>query len=87
MQFLRRERAALLVLLDALESLFKLPDQRSLAGLQTIASHHAPEKIAIRPLVRVVDGHQIFGRRARHEDDYVGIGGRVHDSSVCPISG
>jgi hypothetical protein len=41
---------ASLVLLDALESLFKLRNQRSLAGLETAASHDAPEKIAIRPV-------------------------------------
>ena len=38
----------LLVLLHALESLFKLRDQRCFAGLETVASHHAPEKSAAR---------------------------------------
>jgi len=33
---------SLLVLLHALESLFKLRDQGSFAGLETVASHHAP---------------------------------------------
>jgi hypothetical protein len=32
-----KKRASLLVLLHALESLFKLRDQRSFAGLQTVA--------------------------------------------------
>jgi hypothetical protein len=65
MHFLRRERAALLVLLDALKSLFKLRDQRSFAGLQTVASHHAPEKIAIRPLVQhAVQRDRCFNNRS-----------------------
>src|ERR1700681_2911144 len=52
----RRARANLLVLLHALESLCKLRDQWSFAGLETALSHDAPEKIASRPLVRIVHG-------------------------------
>jgi hypothetical protein len=45
----------LLVPLDALESLFKLSDKRSFAGLKTIATHDAPEKVSIQTLVRIVN--------------------------------
>ena len=62
----------LLVLLHALESLFKLRDQRSFAGLETVASHDAPEKIVTRVMC-IVHGHQIFGVAARHENDAVGV--------------
>ena len=55
----------LLVLLHALESLLKLRDQRSFAGLETVASHDAPEKIATRVMC-IIHGHQIFGGSARH---------------------
>ena len=47
--------AGLFVLLDAVESLFKLGDQRSLTGLETVTPHDAPEVIAPRP-VRIVHG-------------------------------
>ena len=68
------QRAAnLLVLPHALESLCKLRDQRSFAGLETALFHNAPEKIASRPLVRIVDGQQIFGGATRHKDDDVGF--------------
>jgi hypothetical protein len=56
-------------------SLFKLRDHRSFAGLETVTSHDAPEKIATRHLVSVVDGHHIFGWAARDQDDDVGLGG------------
>jgi hypothetical protein len=89
LRFGRREtrsvRASLLVLLYALESLFKLRNQRNFAGLETVASHDAPEKIATRPLVRIVHGQQIFGRPARHEDDDIGFGGPVHDHQFAPF--
>jgi hypothetical protein len=80
-----RACSTLLVLLHALESLFKLQDQRSLAGLETVASYDAPEKIALRPLVRIVDRHQVFGRAARHEDDDVSLGGLVHECQFAPL--
>ena len=76
-------RASLLVLLHALESLFKFCDQRSFAGLETAASHDAPEKTATR--VRIVHGHQVFGMPACHEDDDVGFGGPVHDYQFAPL--
>src|SRR4029077_6886014 len=74
-----------LVLLHALESLFKLRDQRSFAGLETVASHDAPKITATRPRVRIVHGHQIFGRPACHEDDNVGFGGPVHNHQFVPL--
>src|SRR5271165_802486 len=46
------------VVLHALESLFKLRDERGFAGLKTVASHDAPEKIAV--LVRIVHGQKVF---------------------------
>ena len=68
------QRAAnLLVLPHALESLFKLRDQRSYARLDAALFHNAPEKIASRPLVRIVDGQQIFGGPTRHKDDDIGF--------------
>ena len=74
-----------LVLLYALESLFKLRDQRSFAGLETVASHDAPKITATRPRVRIVYGHQIFGRPACHEDYNVGFGGPVHNHQFVPL--
>src|SRR5439155_22087108 len=76
--------ANLLVLLHALESLFKLRDQRSFAGLKTAASHDAPEKIATRVMC-IVHGHQIFGGAARHENDDVGIEGPEHECQLAPL--
>jgi hypothetical protein len=70
------------VLLDAVESLFKLGDERSFAGLETITSHDPPEIIAVWSLVRVVHSQQIFGRSACHQDDDVGLGGLVHAQSI-----
>src|SRR6476661_2492847 len=75
---------ASLVLLYALESLFKLRDQRSFAGLETIASHDAPEKIAAR-MMCIVHGHQIFGGSARHENDDISVGGLVHECQITPL--
>ncbi len=72
LRFGQRVRARLLVLLHTLESLFKLRDQRSFVGLETVACHDAPEKIASRPLMGIVYGHQIFGTGTR--------------ASVCPNS-
>src|SRR6266481_3487176 len=46
----------LLVLLHALEALFKLRDQRRFARLEAVASHDAPEIVAARPVVSIVDG-------------------------------
>src|SRR5712692_6213319 len=66
-------RSTLLVLLDAVESLFKLGDQWSLTGLEAVAAHDAPEIIATRTLVRIVDGHDIFGRSACHKNNDVGL--------------
>jgi hypothetical protein len=66
-----------LVLLDALESLFKLGDKRSFTRLETALPHDAPEVIATGH-VRIVDGHYIFGWSACHKDDDVGLGGLVH---------
>ena len=43
------EARSLLVLLHALEALFKLGDERSLTRLQTVTAHDAPEIIAPRP--------------------------------------
>ena len=80
----RRMKGHLLVLLHALESLFKLRDQRSFAGLETLASHDAPEKIATRVMC-IIHGHQIFGGSARHEDDDVGVGGPVHECHLAPL--
>lgn len=69
---------ALLLLLDAFESLFKLRDQRSLAGLEAVMPHDAPQVIAAGPLVRVIYGQQVLGRSARHQDNDVGLRGLVH---------
>jgi hypothetical protein len=71
--------------LHALESFFKLRDQRSFAGLETIATHDAPQKIATCPLVRIVYSQYIFGRPAHHKDDDVGFGRPVHESQFAPI--
>ncbi len=64
---------ALLVPLDALESFFKLSDKRSFAGLKTIATHDAPEKVTIGTLVRIVYRQDIFRRPARDQDRDVGF--------------
>ena len=66
--------ASLLVLLHALESLFKLDDQRSLARRETVTTHDTPEIITTRP-VRIVHGHHIFGRPACYKNDDGGFGG------------
>src|SRR5882757_6151732 len=66
-------RATLLMLLHALESLFKLCHQRSLAGLQSVSSHNAPQKIATWPRVCVIHRHHVFGRPAGHENNDVGF--------------
>jgi hypothetical protein len=42
------------VLLDAVESFFKLGDERSLSRRETVATHHAPEIITIRTQMPVV---------------------------------
>jgi hypothetical protein len=61
------------LLLDVLESLFKLGDQRSLAGRETVASHHAPEVITARTLVSVEHGHDIFRWSACHKNNDVSL--------------
>jgi hypothetical protein len=71
--------------LHALKSFFKLRDQWSFAGLETIATHDAPKKIATCPLVRIVYSQHIFGRPARDKDDDVGFGRPVHESQFAPI--
>jgi hypothetical protein len=78
-------RAGLLMLLHALESFFKLRDQRSFAGLETVATHDAPQKITTHLLVRIVHSEHIFGRPARDKDDDVGFGRPVHESQCAPI--
>jgi len=64
----------LLVVLDALESLFELGYERGSARGKAVAAHDAPEVIAPSP-VRIVDGHDIFGRSACYQDNDVGLGG------------
>ena len=58
--------ARLLVLLDVVESFFKLGNEWSFARGETVAAHDAPEIIAFRPLVPVVHSHDIFGRSGCH---------------------
>ena len=70
--------------LHALESLFKLRDQWSLSGLKTVASHDAPEKIAVRSLVGIVDGQQIFRRTPRDKNNDVGFRGLIHERQFAP---
>ena len=77
-------RSSLFVLLDAVEAFFELGDERSFSRLETVATHDAPEIIATRP-VRIVDGHQIFGRAACYQDDDVGFGGLVHERQFAPL--
>src|SRR5262249_48282775 len=82
---MNRRHSNLIVFLHALESLLKLCDQWSFAPLETVTSHDAPEIITTRPLRRIVDGQQIFGRPARHKDDDVSFGGPVHDDQFAPL--
>ena len=76
--------AGLFVLLDAVESLFKLGDQRSLTRSEAVAAHDAPKITSARPLVPVVHGHDIFGRSACHKDNDVGVGGLVDQCQFAP---
>jgi len=68
------------VLLDAVESFFELGEQWSLTRREAVATHDAPEIIAICPLVSVIYGQKIFGRAACHKDNDVGLGGLVPPS-------
>jgi hypothetical protein len=47
-------------------------------GLETVASHHPPEKIAPWPQVRIVHGQQIFGRPARHSSSDEGFASMLY---------
>jgi hypothetical protein len=77
-------RGSLLVLLDAVESFFKLGDQRSLARRETVAAHDAPKITSARSLVPVVHGHDIFRWSACHQNDDVGLGGLVYERQLAP---
>src|SRR5882762_7007350 len=77
-------RAGLFVLLDAVEALFKLGDQRRLTRLETTTSHDAPEVIPPRS-VSVEHGHDIFRWSTCHKDDDVGFGRPVHERQFAPL--
>ena len=78
-------RMALLVRLHAVERFFELGHQRSLARLEAVAAHDAPEIIATRSLVPVVHGHHIFGRPTRDQNDDVCFGRPVDERQFAPI--
>ena len=72
------------MLLDAVESFFKLGDEGSFARGKTVTTHDAPEIRAPRP-VPVVDGQDIFRRSACDQNDDVGLGGLVDQCQLAPL--